>query len=73
VSAAEIAVCLGTRALHYRDIKSGQPVAIVAVFRAGTADPSSPLNPVAQRLGLVVDTMRIERIWLAVWRRRGEG
>ena len=73
VSAEETAACLGVRAFFYRALEGGQPVAIVAVFRAGAADPSSALSLVAQRLGLTADVMRVERVWLAVYRRRGTG
>ena len=64
--------CLGVRALYYRAIQSGKPVAIVAVFQAGSADPSSAISVVAQRLGLVVSVAQQGRVWLAVYRRRGE-
>ena len=65
--------CLGVRALYYRAIASGRPVAIVALFRAGAADPSSTTSVVALRLGLSVDVARTGRVWLAVYRRRGDG
>jgi hypothetical protein len=73
VSTEETAACLGIRAFFYRDIRGGQPIAIVALFRAGAADSSSAISGVAQRLGLVVDTMWMGRVWLAVYRRRGDG
>ena len=50
VSADEIPACLGVRTLHYRAIASGQPVAIVAVFRAWPASLSGTTSAVAQRL-----------------------
>ena len=73
VSAEETRACLGVRTFFYRALEGGKPVAIVAVFRAGAADPSSALSLVAQRLGLTADVMRVERVWLAVYRRRGDG
>ena len=41
--------------------------------RAWSAILSSAISVVAQRLGLSVDVARTGRVWLAVYRRRGEG
>jgi hypothetical protein len=48
VSANEMAACLGVRTLHYRAIASGQPAAIVAIFRAGAVSPGGTINGAPQ-------------------------
>ena len=71
VNPEDMCACLGVRAICYRALEGGKPVAIVTIPR--TANPSGTISGVAQRLGLTVEIARTERVWLAVWRWRGQG